>query len=194
MSEFYSYVCSMETESLLASVAAEACLQRASAGLSSLTIPLPEHDDDSRVCFLQAVILRRGKIRNTPSTAGNSMADSERPSPEPLLKKEASPAVLGGENSGNALEASHTFNYRVWGIPAVLSRGNSRKRSESVYGVFPEFFRNFFRKVPAVLGVWPRKGVSEQGQKPLTICPKHILTIALQHLAHRNRSNFCDLQ
>ena len=36
------------------------------------------------------------KVRNTPSTAGNSMTDSERPSPEPLLKKEASPAVLGG--------------------------------------------------------------------------------------------------
>ena len=36
-------------------------------------------------------------IRNTPSTAGNSMTSSERPSPEPLLKKEASPAILGGE-------------------------------------------------------------------------------------------------
>ena len=35
-------------------------------------------------------------LRNTPSTAGNSMTGSERPSPEPLLKKEASPAVLGG--------------------------------------------------------------------------------------------------
>ena len=35
-------------------------------------------------------------IRNTPSTAGNSMTSSERPSPEPILKKEASPAVLGG--------------------------------------------------------------------------------------------------
>ena len=35
-------------------------------------------------------------FRNTPSTAGNSMTSSERPSPEPLLKKEAPPAVLGG--------------------------------------------------------------------------------------------------
>ena len=61
---------------------------------------------------------------NTPSTAGNSMTGSERPSPEPLLKKEASPAVLGGgENSGNALEPSNALNCRVWGIPAVLSRG-----------------------------------------------------------------------
>ena len=39
-------------------------------------------------------------IRNTLSAAGNSMSSSERPSPEPLLKKEASPAVLVGENSG----------------------------------------------------------------------------------------------
>ena len=36
------------------------------------------------------------KFRNPPSTAGNSMTSSERPSPEPILKKEASPAVLGG--------------------------------------------------------------------------------------------------
>ena len=35
-------------------------------------------------------------FRNTPSTAGNSMTSSERPSPEPLLKEEASSAVLGG--------------------------------------------------------------------------------------------------
>ena len=78
---------------------------------------------------------------------------SERPSPEPLLKKEASPAVLGGggENSGNALEASNALNYRVWAIPAVLSRGIPG----SALRAFPGFFRNFLRKVPAVLGVWP---------------------------------------
>ena len=43
------------------------------------------------------------------------------------------------------------------GHPSRTLEGNSRKRSESVSGVFPEFFRNFFRKVPAVLGVWPIK-------------------------------------
>ena len=90
-----------------------------------------------------------------PVTAGNSMTSSERPSPEPILKKEASPAVLGGENSGNALEASNALNYRAWGIPAVLSReipGNAlRAFPGSLWS-----FRNFFRKVPAVLGVWPR--------------------------------------
>ena len=87
------------------------------------------------------------------------MTGSERPSPEPLLKKEAPPAVLGGENSGNALEASNALNYRVWGIPGRTLEGNSRKRSESVSGVFPESFRNLFRRVPAVLGVWPNKNL-----------------------------------
>ena len=43
------------------------------------------------------VVGPHSKLRNAPSTAGNSMASSERPFPEPLLKKEASPAVLGGE-------------------------------------------------------------------------------------------------
>ena len=42
------------------------------------------------------------------------MTGSERPSPEPLLKKEASPAVLGGDNSGNALEASNALQGRTF--------------------------------------------------------------------------------
>ena len=63
-------------------------------------------------------------VKNVLSTAGDSMTSSERPSPEPLLKKEA-PPYWGGDNSGNALQASSAFNYRVrvWGIPAVLSMG-----------------------------------------------------------------------
>ena len=72
------------------------------------------------------------------------MTGSGRPSPEPLLKKEAPPAVLGGgEKSGNALEAANALNCRVWGIPAVLPTGIPGKRSESVFrglsGIFPEF-------------------------------------------------------
>ena len=43
------------------------------------------------------------------------------------------------------------------GHPSRTLEGNSRKRSESISGVFPEFFRNFLRKVPAVLGVWPTR-------------------------------------
>ena len=64
------------------------------------------------------------------------MTNSEKPSPEPLLKKEAPPAVLGGENSGNALKASNASNFRAWGIPAVLSTGNALR-------AFPGSFRNF---------------------------------------------------
>ena len=70
------------------------------------------------------------------------MSSSERPSPEPILKKEASPAVLGGENSGSALEASNALNYRAWGIPAVLSReisGNALRAFRGLSGIFPEF-------------------------------------------------------
>ena len=79
-------------------------------------------------------------VRNATSTAGNSMTGSGRPSPEPLLKKEASPAVLGGgDNSGNALEASNALNYRVWGIPAVLSTGIPGNALRA----FPGSFRNF---------------------------------------------------
>ena len=48
------------------------------------------------LCILRKVHAAATKIRHTPSTAGNSMTGSERPSPEPLLKKEAPPAVLGG--------------------------------------------------------------------------------------------------
>ena len=65
------------------------------------------------------------------------MSSSERPSPEPLLKEEASPAVLRGRQySGNALEASNALNYRVWGDPSRTLEGNSRKSSESVSGFF----------------------------------------------------------
>ena len=84
------------------------------------------------------------------------MTGSERPSPEPLLKKEGSPAVLGGgANSGNALEPSNSLNHRVWGFPAVLSRGIPGNALRVFPGSFRNFFRNLFRRVPAILGVWP---------------------------------------
>ena len=50
---------------------------------------------DSAKCAACGAVRKKRFFRNTPST-GNSMTGSERPSPEPLLKKEASPAVLGG--------------------------------------------------------------------------------------------------
>ena len=95
-------------------------------------------------------------FRNTPSTAGNSMSSSERPSPEPLLTNEAPPAVLGEREFWKCSESLKCFELQGLGHPSRTLEGNCRKRSESVSGVFPEFFRNFFRKVPAALGVWPR--------------------------------------
>ena len=61
------------------------------------------------------------KLSNTPRVAESSMT-SERPSPEPILKREASPAVLVGENSGDALEALSALICWAGGIPAALSR------------------------------------------------------------------------
>ena len=67
------------------------------------------------------------------------MTGFERPSPETLLKKEAWPAVLGGENSENALELSNALNYRAWGIPAVLSKGTPGKALRASPGSFRIF-------------------------------------------------------
>ena len=90
-----------------------------------------------------------------PSTAGNSMAGSGRPSPEPLLKKRRPQPYWGGEHSGNALEASNALNCRVWAIPAVLSKGIPGNALRAFPGSFRSF-RNFFWQVPAVLGVWAK--------------------------------------
>ena len=52
---------------------------------------------------------------------------------------------------------SNASNYKEGlGDPSRTLEGNSRKSSESVSGVVPEFCQNFLRKVPAVLGVWPK--------------------------------------
>ena len=86
------------------------------------------------------------------------MTSSERPSPEPILKKRSVPSRTRGENSGNALEASNALNYRVSGIPAVLSREIPGIALRAFPGSFRNFSGIFFRKVPAVLGVWPING------------------------------------
>ena len=94
---------------------------------------------NSKLDLVHRFASMRPFFRDAPDTAGNSMTSSERPFPAPLLKKEASPAVLGGENSGNALEASNALNYRAWGIPAALSRGIPGNAPKP----FPGSFRNF---------------------------------------------------
>ena len=63
------------------------------------------------------------------------MTGSERPSPEPLLKKEASPAVLGGREFWKRSGSLKCLELQGLGD----LEGNSRKRSESVSRVFPEF-------------------------------------------------------
>ena len=54
-------------------------------------------------------------------------------------KKRRPQPYWGGDNSGNALEASIALNYRAWGIPAVLSTGIPGKALRA----FPVSFRNF---------------------------------------------------
>ena len=84
------------------------------------------------------VFLALSIFRNTLSAAGNCMSSSERPSPEPIQKKKRPQPYWGGDNSGNALETSNALNYRVWGIPAVLSRGIPGNALRA----FPGSFRN----------------------------------------------------
>ena len=64
---------------------------------------------------------------------------SERPSPEPLLPKRSVPAVLGGREFWKCSGAFKCLELEGLGDPSHTLEGNSRKRSESVSGVFPEF-------------------------------------------------------
>ena len=53
-------------------------------------------------------------------------------------KKKRPQPCWGGDSSGNALEASNAFNYRVWVIPAVLLTGIPGNALRA----FPGSFRN----------------------------------------------------
>ena len=68
-------------------------------------------------------------------------------------EKRIVPSRTGGERILEMLGAFKRLQLSGLGYPSRTLQGNSRKNSESVSGVFPEFFRNFLRKVPAVLGV-----------------------------------------
>ena len=69
------------------------------------------------------------------------MISTERPSPEPLLKKEVSLAILRGRE---VWKCSGGFKR------LELSRGIPGKTLRVFPEIFPDFSRNFFRKVPAV--------------------------------------------
>ena len=54
-------------------------------------------------------------------------------------KKRRPQPYWGGDNSGNALEASNALNHRAWGIPAVLSRGIPGNALRAFPGSFESF-------------------------------------------------------
>ena len=54
-------------------------------------------------------------------------------------KKKRPQPYWGRENSGNALEPSNALNCRVWGIPAVLSRGIPGNALRAFLGSFRNF-------------------------------------------------------
>ena len=90
------------------------------------------------------------------------MTSSERPSPEPFLKKSGVPSRTEGERilEMNALDASNASNYRAWGDPSRTLEENSKSLR-----AFPGSFRNFSGmssgKSQPVLGVWPKESVSD---------------------------------
>ena len=102
-------------------------------------------------------------FRNALSTAGNSMSSSERPSPEPILKKRGVPSCTGAERILEALWKPQMPWIIGLGASQPYSRGNSRKRSESVSGVFPEFLREFLPESPT------RTGGIRGRKKPINI-------------------------
>ena len=79
-----------------------------------------------------------GKSEIPPVLLGIPWPALKGPLRNQFWKKRRPQPYWGGENSGNALEASNALNYRVWGIPAVLSReipGNALR-------AFPGSFRS----------------------------------------------------
>ena len=89
------------------------------------------------------------RVRDALNTAGNSMASSERPSPEPSPKKEASPAVLGGREFWTCSLSFFSLVFLFpWCFLAVKIPWS--------FGVFSAYFPGFLRvrKVREILGVF----------------------------------------
>ena len=112
------------------------------------------------------------QLRNVFSTAGNSMTSSERPSPEPLLKKEVSPAIPR-RRAENALEASNALNYG--GSPLGEFQERLWEHFQGLSGISSG-------KVPTV---WPTNGL-----KHLLSQPKYALS-QLQALSQRGSGRNC---
>ena len=84
------------------------------------------------------------------SNAGKSMTSSERPLRNHFWKKRRPQLHWGGENSGNALEASNALNCRFGGSQPY-SQGEFQETLWERFRRLSGIFRNFFRNVPAVL-------------------------------------------
>ena len=89
-------------------------------------------------------------------------------------KKRRPQPYWGGDNSGNALEASNALNDRVWGIPAVLSR----RIPGHALRVFPGSFRNF-------------SGISSGKSQPYWGCGPNFLLAWKFHPRATRESSVC---
>ena len=67
--------------------------------------------------------------------------------------------------------------------------GNSGKSPQTVSRVFPEFFRNFFRKFPAILGVW----LSRSWLQQMVMFKRSVVSCMLDSQANK-LANLRDLQ
>ena len=95
------------------------------------------------------------KFRYTPSTAGEFHERLWEALSGTTSEKRGVPSRTGGERILEMLWKPQ--------MPWIIGFGGSQPYSREEFQetlserFFPEFFRNFFWKVPAVLGVWPRK-------------------------------------
>ena len=78
--------------------------------------------------FGGSFLVGREKLRNTLSTAGNSKTSSERPSPEPILKKEAPPAGLGGRQFWKRSGSLKCLELKGFGESQPYSRQKFQKK------------------------------------------------------------------
>ena len=117
------------------------------------------------------------------------MTSSERPFPEPLLKKEASPAVLGGERILEMLWKPQTPWIRGLGQSQPYSRGEFQEtlweRFRGLSGIFPEFPPESHSHTGGMAqeGVYPEIG--NRPQKALSNPPKGSIPTVPEGHKHR---------
>ena len=84
------------------------------------------------------------------------MTSSERPSLETTSEKRGPHSRTEGREFWKCSGSLKCLELSGLRDPSRTLEGTSRKCSESVSRVFPEFFWNFLREVPAVLGIGPK--------------------------------------